>query len=415
MDSTKSFAISQQAVWTAYQRVKANRGSAGVDRQSLSDFEQDLSNNLYKLWNRLASGSYMPPPVRTVEIPKAQGGVRRLGVPTVADRIAQTVVTQVFAPCVEPHFHRDSYGYRPKKSALQAVAVTRTRCWKYDYLVEFDIQGLFDAIDHTLLLRAVAKHTACRWVRLYIERWLKAPFQQADGVQVARERGTPQGGCVSAVLANLFLHYAFDQWMVRTFPHLLFARYADDAVVHCRTQEEAEQFQMALEERLRVYHLELHAEKTQIVCCNVKRQGENKLAKKFTFLGYEFRPRLVRSRQGKMFVAFTPAVSPCAAKRMRQCIRRWRLNLQTSRTLEEIAHEVNPTVRGWMTYFGAYNRSSLYPILRQIDLHLVQWVKRKWTKKGRYFKRAKHWLGKTAHYRPKLFAHWQFGVTFSAG
>ena len=414
MDNTKPFSISQQAVWTAYQRVKTNRGSAGVDRQSLSDFAQDLPNNLYKLWNRLASGSYMPPPVRTVEIPKAQGGFRRLGVPTVADRIAQTVVTQAFGPCVEPHFHPDSYGYRPKKSALQAVAVTRTRCWKYDYLVEFDIQGLFDAIDHTLLLRAVAKHTACRWVRLYIERWLKAPFQQADGVQIARKRGTPQGGCVSAVLANLFLHYAFDQWMVRTFPHLPFARYADDAVVHCRTQAEAERFQTALQERLGVYQLELHPEKTQIVCCNVKRQGANNLAKKFTFLGYEFRSRLVRSRQGKMFVAFTPALSPCAAKRMRQRIRRWRLNLQTSRTLEEVAQEVNPTVRGWVTYYGAYNRSSLYPILRQIDHHLVQWVKRKCRKKGRYCKRAKHWLGKTASHRPKLFVHWQFGVTFPA-
>jgi RNA-directed DNA polymerase len=414
MDKTKPFAISKRAVWTAYQRVKANRGAAGIDRQSLSDFEQELTNNLYKLWNRLASGSYFPPPVLVVEIPKAQGGTRRLGVPTVADRIAQTVVTQAFEPCVEPDFHPDSYGYRPGKSALQAVGVTRKRCWSYDYLVEFDIKGLFDAIDHSLLLRAVDKHTDCRWVRLYIERWLKAPFQRADGVQIARERGTPQGGCVSAVLANLFLHYVFDQWMVRSYPHLPFARYADDAVVHCRTQAEAEQFKTALQERLRECQLELHPEKTQIVCCNVKRQGGNGIAKKFTFLGYEFRPRRVCSRQGKLFVSFTPAISPHAAKSIRQRIRQWRLNLQTSRTLEEIAHEVNPIVRGWITYYGAYNRSSLYPILRHIDHHLVKWVKRKYKKRGRYFKRAKNWLGKTAQHRPELFIHWQFGAAFPA-
>ena len=193
MDKTKPFAISKRAVWTAYQRVKANRGAAGIDRQSLSDFEQELTNNLYKLWNRLASGSYFPPPVLVVEIPKAQGGTRRLGVPTVADRIAQTVVTQAFEPCVEPDFHPDSYGYRPGKSALQAVDVTRKRCWSYDYLVEFDIKGLFDAIDHSLLLRAVDKHTDCRWVRLYIERWLKAPFQRADGVQISSRAGDATG------------------------------------------------------------------------------------------------------------------------------------------------------------------------------------------------------------------------------
>ena len=415
VSKTKPFAISKRAVWEAYRQVKENRGAAGVDRQSLEDFEQDLANNLYKLWNRLASGSYFPPPVLAVEIPKAQGGRRRLGVPTVADRIAQTVVKQAFEPCVEPYFHPDSYGYRPGKSALQAVGITRERCWRYDYLLEWDIKGLFDAIDHTLLVRAVNHHTDCRWVRLYLERWLTAPFQQPDGVLIARERGTPQGGCVSPVLANLLLHYVFDKWMERQFPNLPFARYADDAVVHCHRQAEAEQLKAALEQRFRECRLELHPEKTQIVCCNVTKQRNSGLAKQFVFLGYCFRPRRVRSRQGKRFVGFTPAISPNAAKRIRQRIRRWRLHRQTRLSLEAIAQVVNPIITGWINYYGAYHRSALYPILRHIDYHLVKWVKRKYKKRGRYVARAIAWLGKVAHHQTGLFAHWRFGVRFPAG
>ncbi len=414
MGETKPFAISKRAVWEAYLQVKENRGAAGVDCQSLEDFERDLANNLYKLWNRLASGSYFPPPVLAVEIPKAKGGTRLLGVPTVADRIAQTVVKQAFEPCVEPYLHGDSYGYRAGKSALQAIEVTRERCWRYGYLLEFDIKGLFDAIDHRLLLRAVDKHTDCRWVRLYIERWLKAPFQQRDGTLIERDRGTPQGGCVSPVLANLFLHYVFDHWMERHFPQHPFARYADDAVVHCRSQREAEQLLVALKQRFEECQLELHPDKTQIVCCVVARQEGSGLAKKFDFLGYCFRPRLVRSRNGKLFVGFTPAISPSAAKKIRQRVRDWRLNMRTSLSLKDIARFVNPIVRGWINYYGAYNRSALYPILRHIDLHLVKWVKRKYKKKGRYFKRAKAWLGKVAKYHRELFVHWQFGAAFPA-
>ena len=309
MVETKPFGISKRAVWEAYRRVKENRGAAGVDHQSLEDFGEDLANNLYKLWNRLASGSYFPPPVLMVEIPKAHGGMRMLGIPTVADRIAQMVVKQAFEPCVEPYFHQDSYGYRPNKSALQAVGVTRQRCWQYDYMLEFDVKGLFDAIDHALLLRAVYKHTDCRWVRLYIERWLKAPFQQADGGLVERDSGTPQGGVVSPVLSNLFLHYVFDQWMERNFPHNPFARYADDGVVHCRSEAQARALKARLERRFRECKLELHPEKTQIVCCHVGKQQNTQVAKKFDFLGYCFRARLVRSRHGGMFVGFTPAIS----------------------------------------------------------------------------------------------------------
>ncbi len=414
MVETKSFGISKRAVWEAYRRVKENRGAAGVDHQTLEDFGQDLANNLYKLWNRLASGSYFPPPVLMVEIPKAQGGMRTLGIPTVADRIAQMVVKQAFEPCVDPYFHQDSYGYRPGKSALQAVGVTRQRCWRYDYVLEFDIKGLFDAIDHTLLLRAVDKHTDCRWVRLYIERWLKAPFQQADGGLVERDSGTPQGGVVSPVLSNLFLHYAFDKWMDRNFPNNPFARYADDAVVHCRSEVEARDLKARLERRLRECKLELHPTKTQIVCCHVGKQKNTQAAKKFDFLGYCFRARLVRSRYGKMFVSFTPAISPRSAKKIRQQARRWRLHLRTNQSLEDIARAVNPAIRGWVNYYGAYQRSALVPVLHRIDYHLVKWVKWKYKKKGNYSKRAIRWLGQVASHQPELFAHWTLGAPFPA-
>lgn len=218
MASTKPFVIAKRTVWEAYQQVKANRGAAGVDEETITMFEQDLSKNLYKLWNRMSSGSYLPPPVKQVEIPKAKGGTRKLGIPTVSDRIAQTVVKRIIEPVLEPIFHPDSYAYRPGRSAKQAVAVTRKRRWQYDWLVEFDIQAAFDQIDHGLLLKAVRAHIKERWILLYLERWLTAPFESAGGEQLPRQRGTPQGGVVSPILMNLFLHYAFDGWMQRNYP-----------------------------------------------------------------------------------------------------------------------------------------------------------------------------------------------------
>jgi RNA-directed DNA polymerase len=324
------------------------------------------------------------------------------------------VVKQAFEPCVEPYFHQDSYGYRPDKSALQAVGVTRRRCWRYDYVLEFDIKGLFDAIDHTLLLRAVDKHTDCRWARLYIERWLKAPFQQADGGLVERERGTPQGGVVSPVLANLFLHYVFDKWMEREFPDNPFARYADDAVVHCRSEAQARYLKARLERRLRECKLELHPDKTQIVCCHVGKQQNTQVAKKFDFLGYCFRPRLVRNRYGKLFVSFTPAISPHSAKKIRQQVRSWRLHYRSNQSLEDIARAVNPVIRGWVNYYGAYQRSTLLRVLHHIDYQLVKWVKWKYKKKGNYSKRAIRWIGLVALHQPTLFAHWSLGAPFPA-
>jgi len=263
--TAKPFSISKRMVWEAYKRVKANQGAAGVDEESLADFEEHLTANLYKLWNRLASGSYFPPPVRTVMIPKRDGGQRALGMPTVSDRMAQTVVAMGLEPVLEPHFHPDSYGYRPGKSAIQALGVARQRCWRYDWVLALDIKGFFDNIDHTLLLRALRKHTACPWVLLYVTRWLQAPVQGQDGTLIQRGQGVPQGGCISPVLANLFLHYAFDAWMQREHPSIPFERYADDIIAHCQSAVQARWLQARIATRLAQCHLELHPTKTHIV------------------------------------------------------------------------------------------------------------------------------------------------------
>src|SRR5205807_9957910 len=235
MTKAKPFDIPKWQIWKAFKRVKANQGAAGVDGQSIEEFEVRLADNLYKLWNRLSSGSYMPPPVRRVDIPKVNGGTRLLGIPTVADRIAQEVVKRYLEPVLEPIFHEDSYGYRPGRSAIDAIRTARQRCWRYDWVLDLDVRSYFDSIDWELLLKAVRKHTDCRWVLLYIERWLKAPAQLEDGSVVPRTAGTPQGGVVSPCLANLFLHYVFDMWMGRSFPDIRFERYADDIICHCRS------------------------------------------------------------------------------------------------------------------------------------------------------------------------------------
>jgi len=354
MSDAKPYKIPKRVVWESWKKVKANRGAAGADEESLKKFEGDLKNNLYKLWNRLSSGSYFPSPVKVVEIPKKAGGVRRLGVPTVSDRIAQTVALMYLEPELEPIFHEDSYGYRPEKSAIQAVGVTRDRCWRYDWVLEYDIRGAFDNIDHELLLRALRKHTDCKWVLLYVERWLTTPFQFADGKQEERAKGTPQGGVVSPLLMNLFMHYVFDYWMARHNPQIPFARYADDGVVHCKTEAEAQQLKDALRKRFEECKLELHPEKTRIVYC---RDGNRKARyehESFDFLGYNFRGRLAKSRIGKYFCSFSPAISKNAVKHLHQTMREWSIPRWTNATLEMLADRANLVLRGWCQYYGHY-------------------------------------------------------------
>jgi RNA-directed DNA polymerase len=403
----KPFNIDKRLVYEAYKAVKSNRGAAGVDEQTIEQFEADLSGNLYKIWNRMSSGTYFPPPVRAVAIPKKSGGERILGVPTVADRVAQMVVKQVIEPILDPIFLADSYGYRPNKSALDAVGVTRERCWRYDWVLEFDIKGLFDNIDHELLLRAVRKHITCKWALLYIERWLKAPMVQEDGTTVERTRGTPQGGVVSPILANLFMHYAFDLWMVRTRPDLPWCRYADDGLVHCRTEQQAEALRVELQARLAECHLEMHPTKTKVVYCKDGKRRAKYRNVKFDFLGYCFRPRLALNfRDKSLFWSFNPAVSPSAMKAMREATRDLNLWHQTQLTLQDIARKLNPLLRGWLAYYGRYARSALYPVFRYVNLKLRAWVMRKFKRFKYHTIKASKFLQKLAATRVDLFVHW---------
>jgi group II intron reverse transcriptase/maturase len=408
----KPFNIEKRQVYEAYKAVKSNAGGAGVDGQTIEQFETDLKNNLYKIWNRMSSGSYFPPPVRAVSIPKKTGGQRILGVPTVADRVAQMVVKQFIEPDLDPIFLVDSYGYRPRKSALDAVGVTRERCWKYDWVLEFDIKGLFDNIDHALLLRAVRKHVTCTWALLYIERWLTAPMAQEDGTRIERSRGTPQGGVVSPILSNLFMHYTFDLWMARTHPDLPWCRYADDGLVHCRSEHEAQALKADLQARLAECRLEMHPTKTKIVYCkDGKRQGTYPNVT-FDFLGYCFRPRLVqRVRDNTFFCGFNPAVSVSALKAMRMTIRDLKIRNHTHSSLADLARRINPLLRGWIAYYGRYAPSALYPMLRYVNQTLLAWAMRKFKRFRRHKIRASHFLQLLSQTNADLFVHWQLGMT----
>jgi group II intron reverse transcriptase/maturase len=411
VSEAKSYSIPKRLVWEAYQRVKANRGAAGVDGETLTMFEQDLKGNLYKVWNRMSSGSYFPPPVRLVEIPKENGRTRPLGIPTVADRVAQTVVKMVLEPLVDPTFHPDSYGYRPGKSALDAVGVARRRCWAADWVIDLDIKAFFDSIPHDLVERAVAHHTDSPWVRLYIARWLRAPMQRPDGTLEARTKGTPQGGVASPLLANLFLHYAFDVWMRRTFPSVPFERYADDALVHCRSKREAQAVLDAIRGRFMQCGLELHPTKTRIVYCKDDDRPEDGEHVRFDFLGYTFQPRRAKNRWGKYFVSFLPAMSTKAATAIRATIREWRMaSTRNNQRLEDLARVVNPVVRGWMNYYGRFYRSKCVQALRHLNGALAAWARRKYRRFHRRERASMHWLAGIARRDPTLFVLWQLGV-----
>ena len=415
MKTTKLFDISKAVVWQAWKLVKANQGAPGADEVSLEQFEVDLKGNLYKLWNRLSSGSYFPPPVKTVNIPKKDGGTRILSIPAVADRVAQRVAKLVFEPLVELYFHKDSYGYRPNKSAHQALAVTRKRCWRYDWVLEFDIRGLFDNIDHQLLMKAVKKHTDNSWLLLYIERWLKSPIQLAEGVVIYRIRGVQQGGVISPVLSNLFMHYVFDKWMAREFPAHPICRYADDGLAHCNSEKEAIFLKNALAQRLQDCGLAMHPKKTKIVYCKDDlRQGVYPTTS-FDFLGYTFRPRRSKNRHGKYFINFSPAMSRQAGKAIRQAVRRWKIPLRSDKSIVDLARMFRAMIQGWINYYGRFYKSEMYMTLIQINRKLMVWATRKYKKLRGHKRRAVHWLGRVALKFPNLFPHWRLGLRPAVG
>ena len=405
----KPFAIPKQLVWEAWRRVAANKGAPGVDGQALAQFEADLADNLYKIWNRMSSGTWFPPPVRAVVIPKPRGGgVRVLGVPTIADRIAQTVVAMYLEPLVEPRFHQDSYGYRPGKAALQAVGVCRQRCWEFDWVIDLDVQKFLDELPWDLVVKAVQAVTDARWVLLYVKRWLQAPLQHPDGTLSERDKGTPQGSAVSPVLVNLFMHYAFDLWMARNFPGCPFERYADDAVVHCKSRLRAEEVQAGIAARMKEVGLRLHPDKTRIVYCkDSSRRGEHEHTS-FVFLGFAFRAReAINSKNGVHFTSFSPAISPEALKAKGADLRAMRIHRRTDLSLDDLVRWLNPIVAGWMNYYGRYRRSALKPLLRRVSTYLRRWAGKKY-RRLRTYRRFKRWWTGLLQRAPGLFAHWQW-------
>lgn len=411
MSGAKPFTIEKQLVMDAYLRVKANKGVAGVDEMSLQKFDEDLRNHLYKIWNKMSSGSYIPPPVMLVEIPKKGGGKRPLGIPTVADRIAQAVVAGLFEKEVEPIFHEDSYGYRPGKSAAQAIEKARQRCWKYDWVVDLDIKGFFDNIPHDLLMKAVEKHTGCKWMLLYIRRWLVAPLQLEDGTIQERAKGVPQGSVIGPVLSNLYLHYVLDIWLKRNFMTCPFERYADDVIIHCTSKRQAMALKKSLEERLKECGLEMHAEKTKIVYCKDSNRGEEDHPEiQFDFLGYTFMPRQAQNgRKDGSFTNWLPAVSQKSMSSMREKMKKWNSLKQSGNQIEDIASEINPVLIGWINYYGKFYSSKLKSFLREVNLRLVKWARTKYLKVRPSVIKGLLWLKEISQKQPDLFAHWRFG------
>jgi RNA-directed DNA polymerase len=406
----KSFDIPKQLMWDAWLKVKEKGGAPGPDGVTVEQFEADLKDRLYVLWNRMSSGSYFPGPVRAVEIPKndGKGGVRGLGIPNVVDRVAQTVLRMALEPKVEPVFHRDSYGYRPGRSQRHALEVCRRRCWSHDWVVDLDVRAFFDTVPWEELLAAVAYHTDQRWVRMYVERCLKAPLKRADGTLEERTMGLHQGGPVSPLLANIFLHWGLDAWLAREFPSVVFERFADDVVLHCVSLEEARAVLDAVVARLVEIGLEAHPDKTQIVYCkDSNRKGDHDNTS-FTFLSYTFRPREAWNKTRRVaFTGFNPGAATYRVAEFSREMHDLRLHRRTNQSLEQLAAETNPKVAGWLEYFTMFYPSVVLCIGRRIDSHLVRWAKRKYKRLKGSDRRARAWLEGVRERSPGLFVHWR--------
>lgn len=401
-------------IWEAYKKVRANKGSAGVDSVSMEEYDANRRKHLYKLWNRMASGSYFPPPVKEVEIPKKDGKVRKLGIPTISDRVAQMVITMYIEPRFEEIFSPNSYGYRPNKNAHQALAKVRENTRKSDWVIDLDIKGFFDNISHTKLMLAVEKHVAENWIKLYIRRWLAAPVLTKTGALITRQgKGTPQGGVISPLLANLFLHYGFDKWLEQTDSTVNFTRYADDVIVHCRSKEHAEQILQQINQRMNNIDLELHPEKTKIVYCKDYRRQEKYPIVKFDFLGYSFQPRTTKSKKNEgLFLGFDCAISISSRKRIAEKLEELKVEKMTFKRIVGIAQKLNPMIRGWINYYGKYRISSLHKVFRLLNQRLVRWARKRYKRYKTSLKRAYKWLSRVQEQYSYLFYHWQFGFIY---
>ena len=410
-NETKSVPISKEQIWLAYKKVKSNQGGAGVDQISMEEFDANRSKHLYKLWNRLASGSYFPPPVKEVEIPKKDGKVRKLGIPTIGDRVAQMVVKDYLEARFEKIFSPNSYGYRPDKSAHQALEKVRQNCRRTDWVIDLDIKGFFDNIDHDRLMLAVQKHVPEKWCLLYIQRWLTMPVQTKSGELIQKQgKGTPQGGVISPLLANLFLHYAMDKWLEQYHPKVEFVRYADDAILHCRTKAEAEQTLKVLDERMKVCGLELHPEKTKLVYCRDYRRQESFETVKLDFLGYSFQPRSTKSKQtGKLFLGFDCAISISSKKRIADKLEELEIHRLNFNSIVGVALYLEPFIRGWINYYGKFRITELNPVFLLLRQRIVWWARKRYKRYKTNMNKAYRWLDKVKKQFPNLFYQWRYG------
>ncbi len=413
MDKTQSeekpLPVTKPMVWSAYQKVKTKGKAYGVDEVSMKEFEQKLSGNLYKIWNRLASGTYFPPAVREVEIPKKDGKMRKLGIPTIGDRIAQTVVKDYMEASIDKLFHEDSYGYRPLKSAYQALTKARINVKQYDWVIDMDIKGFFDNISHELILKALDKAVEEKWVKMYCKRWLEMPIQKIDGTIVAKEgRGTPQGGVVSPLLANLFLHYAFDMWITRTHPEISFERYADDIILHCHTKVEAEEILLQITQRMEQCRLELHPMKTKIVYCKDYKRKEPHKQVQFDFLGFSFQPRPTKDwLSGEIHNIFDLAISASSQKKITEEFKTMKIHRDSTSTIEDIADRLYSKIQGWINYYGKFRKWDFFRVFRRLSYRLVLWVQNKY--KFHSTKEGYNWLRNYQKVHSNLFAHWRYG------
>jgi len=400
--------ITKQMVKNAYRKVKSNQGSAGIDRESLKDFEENLLDNLYKLWNRMSSGSYFPKPVREVEIPKSDGSKRKLGIPTVSDRIAQEVIKSYLEPRLEAIFSEHSYGYRPLKSAHDAVGEVIKNVRQYAWVVDMDIKAFFDEVSHELLMKAIDCHVEEKWAKMYITRWLEVPSQAEDGTLTSKEgKGTPQGGVISPLLANLFLHYVLDKWLSITHPQVAFVRYADDVIVHCHTEEEAKMVLESIRQRLTDCKLRLSEQKTKIVyCLHYARKQRKDYPKKFDFLGFSFKPKANKSIYGGVFTGFGAIISQKAQSRITDSWKALKLHRHSENKLQDIADKLNPQIRGIINYYGKINLLGLRSLFRNLQFRLCKWVKNKYKLKS--YNEGYRWLNEIQNSYPNMFHHWSY-------